>query len=64
MCGFTGFLGGRPASRTDRAALLAAMGERIRHRGPDSADVWCDTAAPFGVAHRLVESEDEDQRDP
>jgi len=54
MCGLAGFLGGRAAPLPERAALLAGMADRIRHRGPDSGDVWCDPNAPFGVAHRRL----------
>ncbi|WP_439669545.1 asparagine synthase (glutamine-hydrolyzing) [Cupriavidus necator] len=54
MCGFAGFLGGLPAAPPDRAAMLSEMAGRIRHRGPDHGDLWCDPHAPFGFAHRRL----------
>ncbi|WP_316155542.1 asparagine synthase (glutamine-hydrolyzing) [Cupriavidus sp. BIC8F] len=54
MCGFAGFLGGLPAALADRAAMLSGMAHRIRHRGPDHGEVWCDPNAPFGFAHRRL----------
>lgn len=54
MCGFAGFLGGLPAPLADRAAMLSDMANRIRHRGPDHGDLWCDPNAPFGFAHRRL----------
>ncbi len=50
MCGIaaTISMGGQLASRS----LLDAMSEKLRHRGPDGADVW--TAGPVGLAHRRL----------
>ena len=48
MCGFTGFLGKLLSDASNVTALLAAMGERIHTRGPDSADTWHDASALRG----------------
>ncbi|MGE4279318.1 MAG: asparagine synthase (glutamine-hydrolyzing) [Magnetospirillum sp.] len=42
MCGIAG------STRTDQA-LLRAMASRMRHRGPDAQDVWCEGG--IGLAH-------------
>ena len=39
MCGFVGFTGSENATY-DRQAVIDAMGERIAHRGPDSAGTY------------------------
>ncbi len=54
MCGFTGFFGGNIVAATARTALLEAMAERIRHRGPDDGGTWCDTESPVGFGHRRL----------
>jgi asparagine synthase (glutamine-hydrolysing) len=50
MSGMTGFFrrDDRPADRAD----LARMVERIAHRGPDGAGVWCD--GPAALGHRML----------
>ena len=35
-------------------SLLIAMGERIRTRGPDSADTWQEAASGIGLSHRRL----------
>ncbi|MFI6865292.1 asparagine synthase (glutamine-hydrolyzing) [Nocardia sp. NPDC050406] len=47
MCGIAGVrrFDGAPVS----GELLAEMGRRLRHRGPDDHGVWCD--GPVGFAH-------------
>ena len=54
MCGFTGFLGKLLSDASNVTALLAAMGERIHTRGPDSADTWHDASAGIGLSHRRL----------
>ena len=49
MCGFSGFYG---SDDYDRAAVVDAMGERIVHRGPDSAAHFVDDA--YAVAFRRL----------
>ena len=48
MCGLAGFLG--PMS-VESERHLAAMTERLAHRGPDSSGLWVDTAAGVGLGH-------------
>lgn len=40
MCGFAGYIVN--GLMGDRAAIVQAMGERIRHRGPDQDDIYLD----------------------
>ncbi|MDG0026257.1 asparagine synthase (glutamine-hydrolyzing) [Trinickia sp. Y13] len=54
MCGITGFMGGKLAKVEERAAVLTAMADRIRHRGPDDGDVWCDLDTLVGFGHRRL----------
>lgn len=54
MCGIAGFMGGRLAKADERAAVLTAMADRIRHRGPDDGDVWCDADTLVGFGHRRL----------
>ena len=53
MCGFAGAvqLGVRDDGWRRR---LEAMGDAVRHRGPDDADVWWDAALGVGLAHRRL----------
>ena len=48
MCGLAGFLGPANAEGERR---LAAMIERLVHRGPDSSGLWVDAAAGIGLGH-------------
>ena len=54
MCGLAGILtfDGAPVER----ATLAAMGDRLRHRGPDAAGYHADASAPAGIGlvHRRL----------
>jgi asparagine synthase (glutamine-hydrolysing) len=54
MCGFAGFFGGNIAAQADRSALLEAMANRIRHRGPDDGGTWTDADLPVGFGHRRL----------
>ncbi len=53
MCGITGYLdpGLDPAAAKAR---LRAMSDRLRHRGPDDADVWYDPDSGVGFGHRRL----------
>lgn len=53
MCGIAGIYAplGSPALEP---AALAAMGEAIRHRGPDAGDIWRDVEAGIGLVHRRL----------
>ncbi|MCZ4368502.1 asparagine synthase (glutamine-hydrolyzing) [Sulfitobacter dubius] len=48
MCGLVGFLG---PPRAEGERRLAAMTERLAHRGPDSSGLWVDAAAGVGLGH-------------
>lgn len=52
MCGIAGFLRPTGASRPDDSAILQAMAQTIRHRGPDGQGVWAERGA--GFAHRRL----------
>lgn len=54
MCGIAGFLGGRQAGASERAAIVEAMANRIRHRGPDDGGAWCEEGIPVGLGHRRL----------
>lgn len=51
MCGIAGFLSVRGH---DAAAIAAAMGRRIRHRGPDGEGLFADTEAGVGLMHKRL----------
>jgi asparagine synthase (glutamine-hydrolysing) len=53
MCGFAGFLG-QSNSSIDSATVLTAMGDAIRHRGPDDAGIWVGQNSSVGFAHRRL----------
>lgn len=53
MCGFAGVF--KPFGLPDEAGLqLVAMGDSIRHRGPDDGDVWLDATSGIGLSHRRL----------
>jgi asparagine synthase (glutamine-hydrolysing) len=53
MCGIAGFLS--PAPLAPEAQHWArAMGDRLRHRGPDGRDEWLDAQAGIALAHRRL----------
>lgn len=55
MCGLCGFVDRSPARDTPtRLAVLTAMAERIRHRGPDDSGSWQDAEAGIGLGHRRL----------
>jgi asparagine synthase (glutamine-hydrolysing) len=51
MCGLAGVLS--IGSRIDEARLVA-MGDAIRHRGPDDWGVWRDDDAGIAMVHRRL----------
>ncbi|HIJ38285.1 MAG TPA: asparagine synthase (glutamine-hydrolyzing) [Rhodospirillaceae bacterium] len=53
MCGIAGFLQ-RDAGPDQAAALARAMGDQLRHRGPDDGGEWTDDAAGIALAHRRL----------
>lgn len=50
MCGITGYW----ADAAPSNAIALAMAQRIAHRGPDDAGVWCDESAGLALAHRRL----------
>ncbi|MCC7258108.1 MAG: asparagine synthase (glutamine-hydrolyzing) [Gammaproteobacteria bacterium] len=55
MCGLCGFVDRSAARDTEtRRAVLGAMAERIRHRGPDDSGIWQDPEAGIGLGHRRL----------
>lgn len=53
MCGFAGYLG-KCGTFTHAHSVLLAMGNAIRHRGPDEGGVWLDPEADIGLSHRRL----------
>jgi asparagine synthase (glutamine-hydrolysing) len=55
MCGIAGFidLAGR-RSRGENDAIARAMGDAVRHRGPDAGAVWSDPEAGVWLAQRRL----------
>lgn len=50
MCGIAGFCN----DSLDRAALIRAMTDRMRHRGPDAEGFWLDTQSGWTLGHRRL----------
>ena len=50
MCGIAGFCN----SNIDRAALIHAMTDRMRHRGPDAEGFWLDERSGWTLGHRRL----------
>ncbi|HJT07421.1 MAG TPA: asparagine synthase (glutamine-hydrolyzing) [Stellaceae bacterium] len=54
MCGIAGFLDDRPATRASREAVVSAMTEALRHRGPDDGGVWVDAESGVALGNRRL----------
>ncbi|HYG06073.1 MAG TPA: asparagine synthase (glutamine-hydrolyzing) [Stenotrophomonas sp.] len=55
MCGLAGLWLPQPRLHGEAlAALAAAMGASLQHRGPDDAGVWCDAQAGIALAHQRL----------
>ncbi len=54
MCGLAGIIRLDGAPLPDLEQRLAAMGELLRHRGPDGDGVWTNRRGSAGVAHRRL----------
>ncbi len=52
MCGLAGILGYRGPEDLER--VVSAMGETLRHRGPDAGAVWCSPDGKIALAHRRL----------
>lgn len=53
MCGFAGFVD-RSGRLADPRAVLRAMADEVRHRGPDGEGFFEDPARGVGIAHRRL----------
>lgn len=59
MCGLAGFLQLYPDAKVhDLGSTLAAMGNALKHRGPDSSGIWMDQEQGIGIAHRRLSIQD------
>ncbi len=54
MCGLTGYWKARGHLAEASEAVVAAMADRITHRGPDDQGVWSDADAGIALAHRRL----------
>ncbi len=55
MCGLAGlWRAGGEIDAAHLAALAGAMGDALRHRGPDDDGVWADAEAGIALAHRRL----------
>lgn len=57
MCGIAGILD-RGWRCTGLAPLLGAMGDALRHRGPNAAGIWTDERAAIGLVTRRLAIQD------
>ena len=54
MCGIAGVLAFDHGATRVSEALVTAMRETLRHRGPDGGDTWVDAAGRIGLGHRRL----------
>lgn len=55
MCGITGFIDLQTRrSPEELKAVVRAMAEALRHRGPDDSGVWVDAALGLALGHRRL----------
>src|SRR5258708_22855822 len=54
MGGMAGLLDDRPATGASREAVVSAMTEALRHRGPDDGGVWVDAEAGIALGNRRL----------
>ena len=52
MCGIVGSF--HPEGRTAEAAVIVQMRDRMAHRGPDGAGLWCSPDRRCRFAHRRL----------
>jgi asparagine synthase (glutamine-hydrolysing) len=62
MCGIVGILRHRPDAAPISPAVLTAMRDEMRHRGPDGSGLWIDTPGRIGLGHRRLAIIDLDVR--
>jgi asparagine synthase (glutamine-hydrolysing) len=54
MCGITGFLDPGTNDGESLSRRVAAMADRLHHRGPDAGGVWVEPAAGLAFGHRRL----------
>jgi asparagine synthase (glutamine-hydrolysing) len=54
MCGLTGYIDHRPATRQTREAIVNAMALTLYHRGPDDGGSWVDAEAGVALGFRRL----------
>lgn len=55
MCGIAGLLvTGKNTALAVSETVLQAMSDRLIHRGPDSAGLWCSVGGEIGLVHRRL----------
>jgi asparagine synthase (glutamine-hydrolysing) len=54
MCGLTGYIDHRPATRQTHEAIVRAMAQTLYHRGPDDDGVWVDAEAGVALGFRRL----------
>ena len=54
MCGFAGFLLGKPGGLDGPEALATGMANAIAHRGPDDSGAWVDAQAGLALGFRRL----------
>ena len=55
MCGIAGFIDiAQRRSRPENDSLARAMGDALRHRGPDAGTMWSDRDAGIWLSHRRL----------
>ena len=54
MCGIAGFMNKGELDVSATKAIANAMGDAIRHRGPDSGDMWMDAQKGICLIHRRL----------
>ncbi len=54
MCGLTGYIDQRPATRQTREAIVSAMAQMLYHRGPDDGGTWVDADAGVALGFRRL----------
>jgi len=59
MCGIAGVLDfSKSRSQDSLLSIADAMGESIRHRGPDEGGAWADAGSGVAIAHRRLSIQD------
>jgi len=55
MCGIAGFLNSSPKrTQKELRAVVSAMADTLKHRGPDDSGIWVDEKAGIALGHRRL----------